>query len=391
MLIVAMVRKILIFLIDLCLCGVFPQRVWRKPRSQSDPKQILVCRTDHIGDVFLSIPAFNAIRAHFPKAQVVLLVASWANPVVEELDCYDEVWVCDPPWWAHRRNARFGLRESRGTWSELARMIWRIRHHQFDLCFDLRGDVRDLVAFGALGGARQLVSRSRNGGALLADWAPRIDEMKHEIDQNLELLAGFGVPLAPPRFGKFFAQRELPGICSLLESMRRREFSPVLLVHPGGKPINCWPERHYAALLERLSSEFEDLVVILTGGASEAPLCERLAEQLPGRAISLAGKLTLRETAACMASVDAVVMADTGPMHFLNAVVTPAILLFGPTLPVRFAPRRPGVRVVHGSACCADVLHERCRHSAVSEPGRCMETIEVSEVLVLIRESLVSR
>ena len=62
-----------------------------------------------------------------------------------------------------------------------------------------------------------------------------------------------------------------------------------------------------------------------------------------GRAVSAAGELSLRTSAALIQRAAALVTNDSAPLHLATAVGTPIVALFGPTVPeFGFGPRRPG-------------------------------------------------
>jgi ADP-heptose:LPS heptosyltransferase len=48
----------------------------------STPSRILICRTDNIGDVVLTLPVAGYLKRHIPGVQVDLLCRAYAAPVV---------------------------------------------------------------------------------------------------------------------------------------------------------------------------------------------------------------------------------------------------------------------------------------------------------------------
>ncbi len=382
-------KRVFIGLIDILLFLAFPGRSLRRHLPEShEIRRILVCRTDHIGDVFLSLPALARVRAHYPAAHLTVLAASWSAPVLSAATSHDELLICDPPWWVARRSSRFGEAESNGSWRALWQTIRRLRARRFDLCIALRGDVREITCFGVLGGARSILTRPRNGGAALADLAPAIDDALHECDQNLLLIGALGIPAVPPEFPTPYTAADAARMREWLAGQAWPQLSRIVVIHPGAKWVNRWPEEAYVELIRGLTTEPGAVHLLLTGSASEAALCERLAEVAPKQAHSLAGTLSLTETAAVMDAADLVVMADTGPMHFLNAVTTPAILLFGPTAAARFAPRGSHITVLGAEECCETALHETCVRANAGAPSVCMASLAPPKVLRSARDIL---
>lgn len=359
------------------------------PLRSIEPRQILYCRTDHIGDAFMSVPAIAWLRQRYPAAHITVLLASWSAPLFQQHPFCNEVLVCDPPWWVRRRAARFGGNGAQGSWTALFSMVRLLRKRQFDLCIDARGDPRESFFFGVLTGARALVSRSRHGSEGMADSAPRVREDLHEIDQNLAMLEVLAeapvnaIPNAGAYVDPFTAQDQL-GLDGIYAELAIARTDRVILLHPGAKWVNQWPEAHWRAVLETLAAD-PMLTFVLTGGPSESALCERIASGMVS-AHNLAGRLSLAQTAALMARAELVLIADTGPMHLLNAVHARAVLLFGPTDPKRFAPRNPRVRVLRGAGCCQKQLHERCLRAAPPAASDCMRQLPVEEVVRTARE-----
>lgn len=358
-------------------------------------RRILIVRCDHIGDAFMSVPAIAWIRRTFPDAHLSLIVASWSESLFKGCSLIDELIVHDPPWWTKRRRARFGGTAGvQAGWFALLRMIASLRSRRFDLCVELRGDPRQMLAYGYLAGARFILSRDRHGSTGFADFAPPIDDGLHEIAQNLQLVRHLApradASHAAADFFVPFDEGDRASLRALLSVGLGDPDEPVIVAHPGAKHVNQWPVAHWREWLAGIESSTGSRVrVMLTGGPGELALCEAIAKGYSSVEI-LAGRLTLRQTAALMDGAALVVMGDTGPMHLLNAVKTPAIVLFGPTAPSRYAPRGAHVQVVQSGPCCVAGNHEICLRARASAPSACMASISPQAVIVKTRQGLES-
>lgn len=124
------------------------------------------------------------------------------------------------------------------------------------------------------------------------------------------------------------------------------------VIHPGGA-VNPgalmlqkrWPAERFVGLAVALRER--GLAVLLTGGPDEIELAEDIAARagLPAAA-NLAGRLSLLQTAALIEQAALYVGADTGVSHLAAAAGTPAVVIFGPTNPLRYGPRGPQVAIV---------------------------------------------
>jgi heptosyltransferase-2 len=126
-----------------------------------------------------------------------------------------------------------------------------------------------------------------------------------------------------------------------------------------------WP--YYAELAAGL-----DRTSVIVGGADDAELAQVIVDGAGGRAVSAAGALSLRGSAALIQRASVLVTNDSAPLHLATAVGTPVVALFGPTVPeFGFGPRHPGDIVLghdqlpcrpcskHGPPACP-LGHHRC-------------------------------
>lgn len=113
--------------------------------------------------------------------------------------------------------------------------------------------------------------------------------------------------------------------------------------------------------------------------------------------IDLVGKLSMRETAAVLATCDLFVGNNSGPFHYAQAAGVPCVTLFSLALPSRFV--HPGATVYPVQADGLPCLHcmTRCyaamqRTSCIASPrGRCMLDIGVDQVLAAVELALQAR
>jgi len=204
----------------------------------------------------------------------------------------------------------------------------------------------------------------------------------HEIDRVLAL-AGVAVPHARPTLHVTLADRAATEGFLREHGMRER----FAALAPGSIwGSKRWP--HYAALAEQLAGRLD---VVIVGGFEDASLGEDVVAAVGrsgGRGVNLCGRLTLRQSAAVIRKAAVLVTNDSAPLHFAQAVATPTIAMFGPTLPsFGFGPRGPRDR-----ALGVDGLP--CRPCSAHGPARCplghhlcMQSLRVEDVLHAIEET----
>jgi heptosyltransferase II len=112
---------------------------------------------------------------------------------------------------------------------------------------------------------------------------------------------------------------------------------------PGAEygPAKRWPAIHFAELARTL-----DRPVVLLGSTKEADLCQEISGAAAGSCVNLAGKTSLSQAFALIASARAVVSNDSGLMHVAAAFGVPQVAVFGSSSPLHTPPLNDSARVL---------------------------------------------
>ncbi len=108
---------------------------------------------------------------------------------------------------------------------------------------------------------------------------------------------------------------------------------------PGAEygPAKRWPAAHFATLARQLA-----LPVLLLGSGKDAEVCAEIAGAVnasqPGHCVDLAGKTSLDQAIALIASAKAMVSNDSGLMHVAAAFGVPQVAVFGSSSPLHTPP-----------------------------------------------------
>ena len=191
----------------------------------------------------------------------------------------------------------------------------------------------------------------------------------HAIDYHLSLLPG---PVPPDSERPVL--RPARGMSPLLPKPDR-----TVLLHAGsGSPRKNWPFHRFLALADLLRREGLDTVWL--HGPAEAERAYPPGDPvLRGVALPVLAQLL----AACRLYVG----NDSGISHLAAACGCPAVVLFGPSDPLVWAPRGRAVTILAGSAPCAP-----CHPRAAADPAgcrqQCLAGITVAEVCRSCRHRL---
>ena len=323
--------------------GAGVARLWPRRPAAVPPRRILLLRLERIGDLLMSAAAIESVRAHAPGAAIDLVVGGWNRAIAERLRGIDRVETLDAPWLARGSAAAGGGRLVSTAWS------WRRRG--YDLAINFEGDVRSHALI-ALGGARRRVGFAMaGGGPLLTDVVEHRPD-RHTSDNAAALVAAAfpGAGAEPPGFRLDVPEAARQAARDLVGAHAR-----YLVVHAsGGRAIKQWDLDRFAAATTAIARDL-GAAVVLSGAPGDAPLTAQVRAALPAdlAVVDLTGRPDLLVLAAVLEGARLVLTGDTGPMHLAAAVGAPVVAVFGPSMPVRYAPRSTAHRVVRVDLWCA--------------------------------------
>jgi heptosyltransferase-3 len=331
---------------------------------------ILIVRTDRLGDVLLTTPVSTALRRMFPKARISWLVSPYTAPLLEHNPDIDQILV--------------DRGESPGQLADL------IRNERFDAAIVAYPRWRIVLALWLARVPLRIGPANKSYAILLNRRVRqrRSKGKKHEADYNLELLEPLGASFEryPTRY--VATDEERKAARRVLEAKGISGAKPVAILHPGsGGSSARWPLGHFMALGDRLQADGCDLVV--TGGPGEnhegamAAGMRRPPVFIPG------GSVSIRELAAILSCADLVVTNSTGPLHLAVALGVPTVSIYSP-LPTRHPARwGPYPAYVEG-----DGTHRVLLAPLGGEGGKAgedMGAVSVEEVLRLCLEKLAGK
>lgn len=283
---------------------------------------LLVIGAGSIGDFILTLPALRILRLRFPEAYLEFM------PQTSMLEI-------TPGHWADRVSSPAD-------------------HQGLDLLFEknacLPGEIVeyfggfDLIIWYGYDPDCVLAHNLRKmgcGGVLSADWSPAEAAGRHASDHVVAALRPLGVS-APPAF-----EPEIRVSRSTLREARQLlgelGASPGCAVHPGSSlAAKNWPPHRFAAFIQKITVQ-NGMQVFLIEGPLDRVSVQNVSSRITGLDVPIL-QLPLRLLAAVLAQCLLFVGNDSGVAHLAATVGTPTIAIFGPTDPLRWAPR--GQRVI---------------------------------------------
>lgn len=213
--------------------------------------------------------------------------------------------------------------------------------------------------------------------------SPHIRPIKHAVTNFLDTVRPVCDELPDPLFPTIFPETLTDSVLDPFFEHHEHRSVPFIGLVPGvGKlrPHRAWLHDGWLYLIEHILS-WKSHLPVLIGGSDEHELCAELNASAGGRALNVAGRLSLAETAAVLKQCQVVVSSDTGPAHIAVAVGTKVIGLYGPTFPQRSGPFGCMDLVLDESSNCRCHDQKHCRFAQPHAPGDCMRRIMLEEII----------
>lgn len=302
--------------------------------------RILVIRQhNQMGDMMLAVPALRAVRETYASARIGVVSSTLNRGVLVNSPYVDQVFTYD----------------KRRPWSAVG-MLAKIRARRYPLAIVLHTVSFSFTSLllAVLSGARVRIGSTSRAigdsltGSYLNLTLPLPDEATlaglNEAEHNLYPLRTVGITtddiaplLAPGPDSERWADATA-GACW-------REGTLRLAVHPGaGKTANIWPPERFAAVVDDLRSR-RAVSLAIVEGPRDAEAVRAFQRACGMEGVVVRGR-SITEVAALLQRADLVLCNDTGVMHVAAAARARVLAVFGPTDPLRWAPRCGNLRIV---------------------------------------------
>ena len=306
--------------------------------------RIMVIRLDRLGDLILSLPLIDSLRAAYPRAKIDILVRPYLLDMAGMIKSIDNVIVYKGIFDAFRR----------------------LPNWKCDIVIDMLRDYKIEPALISLF-SKAPIRIGFKGGFREVLFNRSVDEFKgsgkNMVDLNLELLKPINVPACVT-------------IPSLDAGNGPAKETLTIAIHPGGHyDSQRWPPARFASLVRKILERYSAKVVII-GGPDDREAAERIIKALDNSDVKAIFP-TMKDLAYLLSASSLLVCNNSGPLHLAAALGVPTISIMGPTDPVLWWPNGSNQIVVRKDAGCGP-----------SSLGRCIDLITTEEVFGKVRDLL---
>jgi len=270
-------------------------------------KNILVTRTDRLGDVILTLPLISCLKKIFPESKIFFLVKVY---LMDILDCYEGI----------DEIIYINNEEDKDILSEI------IRSKNIDLAINVKPDYKLASMLYRLG-IRYRIGTAYRWFSFLYNCKVHVHRKRsdlHESELNLLMIKSFFDEECSSEFGKFkIEESKKLRLDQKLSEFNLELSDTYIIIHPGsGGSAKDLPAENFIEFINMFSSEYRNIKIVFTGLQSENELAEKLinGSGIEKSVVNLCGKLDLGEMLILINECSLFISNSTGPIHIAGAL-----------------------------------------------------------------------
>jgi heptosyltransferase-2 len=326
--------------------------------------KILIIRLSSLGDLILLVPMMRALRAGFPYREIHLVCKEKYAGLFEGSDFFDRLIMV--------RQGRLG---------ELIRIRSWLNVEAYDVIIDAHNVIRSNILFHTLRADRKLQIRKDEMKKLVL-----ILFKKNLYPRPISQAARYGALAGALglEMGDAFAELPVPSRAArgAEQALAKANWNgkPLVAFAPGARWMTKrWPEECYAELVAEVSRLGWESVLV--GGAEDSEVNAAIARMSRAMPLDLTGALSVIESAALLKRCGALVTNDSAPLHLAEAVGTPVLAFFGPTVKeFGYSPRHERSRIIEKALPCRPCSRNGARQCPYGT-RECLTAIKVTDAL----------
>ena len=337
--------------------------------------KILIVQFWGIGETILTLPAIEAVRKKFPKAEIDVLATARNKDVYYGNENIDKAVII-------RLN----------PFSVFNFVLKNLKKYDLVIDFEEYLNISAIISFFA---GKKTVGYSHSPRAKLYTNTVKYNDKQHAVQTFLDLVRALDINLDAADLPELnFSKNDKKIVDKFLKDNGIKNNDFVVCVAPGAAESaksRMWPYDRYAELCDEIAAR-HNAKIIFVGSLDEFDLIESIQKNMENKnnSINSAGKITLNQLFYLIRKSSLFIGNDAGPMHIAAAQGIKTLGLFGPNLPVRFGPYGKGnIGLYKGYNCefspCINVHKGQvpdCLYPRNSNDyQKCMKNISMNDAL----------
>ncbi len=293
------------------------RRDGRNQLVEANVKKIAVLRANGIGDFVFALPALEALRQAYPKAEIVLLALDWHAAFLRDRPGPIDRVIIIP-----RSRGVNGPEDGEEDPQELERFFQEMAQENFDIAIQMHGGGRYSNPFIRRFGARLTVGACAEDVLPLDRYIPYY-LYQMEILRYLEIvsLVGAYTNNIEPRI--FVTDEDLQVAARHVPETSE----PLVILNPGaGDPRRRWPVDKFARVGDALAKA--GARVLIAGASWDQEIVQRVSQAMSATSQNICGLLDINGLIGLLSRATVVVSNDSGPLHLAAAVGAPTVGIY---------------------------------------------------------------
>lgn len=336
------------------------------------PENIIISRTDSIGDIILALPVAGVLKKYFPDIKIGLMGKEYTREMVMASGYIDA--FIDVEDFLSREILLDGKKPA-GIIHLLTNKIIAKRAAALKIPIRIGTTGRIYHWFTC----NKLVPLSRNKSLL------------HEAQLNLKLLKPLGIH---ENFSFNYIQ-QLYGLTKMqpLEgrfstSIQKDKYN--IIIHPKSQGnAREWPAEHFIELINLLDKDA--YTIFISGVDKEKKYVQQITDKLNKPVINMAGNIPLGQFIAFINQCDGVLANSTGPLHIAAALEKDAYGIYPPIKPKhpgRWGPIGPKAQVFVLNKECNDCRNDKENCSCINAISPLSVKIAIDKCMYMKKQSI---
>jgi len=285
-------------------------------------KKILIIRFSSLGDLILTTPFYRELKKQEPKAELHLVTSTSFSALLKGNPHLHRIYELD------RREGK----------PAFAALLKELKGQDWDLVFDLHQSLRSRLLLGKLFGwayrlrpyIHCMDKRGLKRWMLLSFKINWMKGFQSQRENYLTLLQAAYPSAKLKNHTELFPDSDAKQKIKTILTETCPNEKPLIALGAGASfPLKRWPKEYFLQLGHSLLEK--GYQPILMGGEGEEE-SEWIAEKGEGKFIDMTGQLSYLETAALLEKCQLAISNDSAIVHFSEAMKTPALAIFGPTV-----------------------------------------------------------
>jgi len=318
--------------------------------------KILFITLSNIGDVILTLPVLDSLRAAFPESKITVMAGERPKEIFENNPGIERVVVYS----------------KRSKIKEKIKLFNELKKERFNLVVDLRNSF-----FGVFLPAKHRTS----------PFAIIPKELKHMKERHLYKIKNLKLKIQKPEKPSLYIKPEDEGyINRILKENNISDKDKIIMIAPGARShIKRWSQDKFIELVSNLLKGPE-VKVVLVGDRDDIPIAGYIAKHSGYTLVNLTGRTSILQLAALLKKASCVVTNDSAVLHIAGYMNAPTVAIFGPTNELKYGPWSEIKAAVKKDIFCRPCEKAQCRFGTI----KCMQLVKVEDVLKAVKGILIT-